>query len=331
MVTISSIAVFIIVIIAECLHLKRIKKVASLAFGPDKKAKSWTYTIPILRALAATWLCWSLLILMNLNSNSYIGNSIDEVKEEESSDRLMIILDVSPSMYLQDSGAFGELRRKQRARQVLESLMDRITNPHIKYSIVACFTDALPVVIDTVDRNLIANILDLPMDQAFTPGKTKLLKGIEKAFELSKKWPPGSTSFVLLSDGDFVEEEGMPNPPDCMKEFIAAGVGSADGLFIDGHQSRQDALTLKRLARRLQGVYQDVNERHLSTQILGSLTTQKDESSNAFTIREWALFACALSSFLLATLPVLLNYFAYDHKQERHKIRKLTNFAEVAK
>ena len=73
MVTISSIAVFIIVIIAECLHLKRIKKVASLAFGPDKKAKSWTYTIPILRALAATWLCWSLLILMNLNSNSYIG------------------------------------------------------------------------------------------------------------------------------------------------------------------------------------------------------------------------------------------------------------------
>ena len=331
MVTFYSILVFVLVLIAEVIHSRRIRKVETLAFGPERKARLWTSAAPILKALAGAWLCWSLLVLMFLKSESGSGPLEEDIQNNESTERVMIILDVSPSMYLQDSGELGQLKRKQRAREVLESLMDRIANPHVKYSVVACFTGALPVVIDTVDRNLIANILDLPMDQAFTPGKTKLIKGIEKAFELSEKWPPNSTTFVLLSDGDYVEEQGMPTPPESMNEFIAAGVGSADGLFIDGHQSRQDALTLKRLARRLRGVYQDVNERHLSTNILGSLAVEPEEEKGDFTLREWALLACGLSSFVLAMLPWLLARFAYSHDTERQRTRKLVNFAELAK
>jgi Ca-activated chloride channel homolog len=323
--------VFLICFGAEWLHSKRIKALASLSFGPEKKARKWTSFVPLIRALSLAALAWSLLVLMNYNEINFGEDILETEIPDEKVEHVLIILDVSPSMYLKDAGVEGDLQRKVRAREVLESMMERIKDPHVKYSLVATFTDALPVIIDTSDEAVIANILDLPMDQAFTPGKTDLLKGVEKAFEIAKKWRPNSCTFLLISDGDSTSEIGMPAPPQSLKEFLVAGVGSSQGLFIDGHQSRQDTLSLKRLAKRLRGQYQDVNQKHLSTQVLGKLAGDQEEERKDFTLREWALLVCALTSLILALLPYCLQRFSLDHKEKRHKSRELETLAKVVK
>ncbi|EDM25334.1 hypothetical protein LNTAR_03614 [Lentisphaera araneosa HTCC2155] len=326
-----AVGVFILCFLAEWIHSKRIGKLASLSFGPEGRARRWTMFVPLIRSLAMASLAWGLLVLMNYKQVN-LGDDLEGEKiPPDKVEHVLIILDVSPSMYLDDAGFSGDMQRKLRAREVLESMMERIKDPHVKYSIVATFTDALPVIIDSTDEAVIANILDLPMDQAFTPGKTDLLKGIQKAFEVAKKWRPDSCTCLLISDGDSTSEIGMPEAPSAIKEFLVAGVGSSEGMFIDGHQSRQDTLSLKRLAKRLRGQYQDVNQKHLSTQVLGDLAGDTEEEAKSFTLREWALLTCFLSSLLLALLPYLLLNFALDQKQQRSKIRDLHDFGSPVK
>ncbi|MDD7985640.1 VWA domain-containing protein [Lentisphaera marina] len=318
-----AILVGLICFTAEWIHTKRIKRLASLSFGPEAKARKWTAFVPLVRSLAFVSLTWGLLVLMDYQQVALGDEILEEEIPAEKVEHVLIILDVSPSMYLKDAGVAGDLQRKVRAREVLESMMERIKDPHVKYSVVATFTDALPVLIDSSDEAVIANILDLPMDQAFTPGKTDLLKGVEKAFEVAKPWRPNSCTFLLISDGDSTSEIGMPEAPNSLKEFLVAGVGSSQGLFIDGHQSRQDTLSLKRIAKRLRGQYQDVNQKHLSTQVLGDLAGEHEDGTKGFTLREWALLACFLGSLILALLPYILIKFALDHKEKTNKLRDL--------
>ena len=319
-----ALGVLVLCTVAEFLHWRRTKKVASLAFGPDERPRSWTYIDPFIKPAAAAALCWGLLTLMTIKDDGK-GKAVGEEAEvpEEKVEHIMIIMDVSPSMYLEDAGEDGVTTRKNRAKAILESMMERITSPYVKYSLVAAFTDALPVVVDTTDRDVITNILDLPMDQAFTPGTTDLIKGIEKAFEVSKDWRPDSTTCILVSDGDSTSETGMPQPPQSVKNFIAAGIGSSHGVFIDGHQSRQDAISLKRIATRLRGDYEDVNIKHISTKILGALAGKQAEEEKKAGLKEIALICCGAGAFLLALLPLLLNCFGFNHVAGRELKREL--------
>ncbi|WDE96449.1 VWA domain-containing protein [Lentisphaera profundi] len=310
-------------LMAELVHLKRIQKLSAMAFGPEGRARKWTQFVPLIRSVAVVAICWGLLILMNYQGDNQGENLLEQEIPKDKVEHVLIILDVSPSMYLKDAGLEGDIQRKVRAREVLESMMERIRKPYVKYSVVATFTDALPVIIDTSDNSVISNILDLPMDQAFTPGKTDLLKGIQKAFEIAKSWKANSCTCLLISDGDFTSEIGMPDAPPAIKEFLVAGVGSSQGLFIDGHQSRQDTLSLKRLAKRLRGNYQDVNQKHLSSQVLGDLAGESEQEAQSFTLREWALLSCFLGSFVLAFLPYCLVRFSIDHHAQRNKLRDL--------
>lgn len=308
-----ALGVLALCLLTEFIHLQRSKKLASLAFGPGEKPRAWTKLDLLIKPIAAAALCWGLLTLM-----TYKGEAVD-VKAEltelppEEVEHIVIIMDVSPSMYLEDAGENGLLRRKVRAKDILESMIKRITAENVRYSLVATFTGALPVVIDSSDKAVISNILDLPMDQAFAPGKTDLISGVKKAFEIAKDWQPGSCTCILVSDGDTTSETGMPNPPASVKNFIAAGVGSSSGVYIDGHQSRQDAISLKRIATRLRGDYEDVNTKHISTKILGDLAGTQEEKGKKAGLKELALFCCGMGAFLLAVLPVLLNCFGYNH------------------
>ena len=149
------------------------------------------------------------------------------------------------------------------------------------------------------------------MFHAYKPGKTKLMDGIQLAAEMVDDWNPNSTFVLLLTDGDTVPDKGMPKMPASVAEFVVVGLGDPNaGMFIDGHQSRQDVTTLRRIANRLRGTYHNGNQKHLTSQIVGRLTAEnEDDQDNRWERREWALAAVIMGSLLLAMLPVLLHYW----------------------
>jgi len=115
---------------------------------------------------------------------------------------------------------------------------------------------------------------------------------------------------MVVSDGDTVPATGLPKMPDSVASVVLLGVGDVlAGRSIDGHQSRQDASTLRQLAVRLGGSYQNGNDKQLPTDLLMRITAVPEQGVfDRLTRREYALTAIALGSTVLALLPLLLHY-----------------------
>jgi len=225
---------------------------------------------------------------------------------------LLLVLDVSPSMRLQDAGPDGKLSRAQRASDLLKSFFERVPVSLYKISVVAFHTEAKPVVIGTTDLEIIRNILDkLPMQFAFKAGPTDLFTGLEEAARIAWPWRPNSTTVLVLSDGDTVPATGIPKMPASVVHVLMVGVGDpAAGRFIDGHQSRQDVSSMRQVAVRLAGHFHNGNEKHLPTDLLKQIDAFKTRGLlERLTLREYALLACAAGAGMLAVLPLLLHYF----------------------
>jgi Ca-activated chloride channel family protein len=302
----TALAMIVLAAVAELLHARRSGRVARLAFGPGGQPRKWTQIAPWLRAAAAGSLAWGLTTLMFMGPRAARSNLIPEGGYRH----LVLALDVSPSMQLQDAGPGGKQTRAQRAGEVLMSLLQRIATDQVRISIVAFYTDAKPVVVDTFDLEVVKNALnDLPLDLAFNVGKTALLEGVREAAELARPWQPDSTVLVVVSDGDTVPDSGGPELPRSIHRTLIVGVGdSRSGRFIDGHQSRQDIATLRQLAGRLRGDYFDSNERQLPSNLMAALAgTLPLRDTHQRGSRELALAAVAIGSLLLAALPVALD------------------------
>ena len=303
----AAIATVILVGIAEVMHISRVKRLAPLAFGPEGKPALWAHMVPVLRPVAAGLLCWGLLTLWDSQPKVYKAKAV----EDDEFRHIIIALDVSPSMKLEDAGPEGKQRRSMRAFDLMQSFFKRVSVDQMRLSLVAFYTKALPVVVDTKDPDIIRNFLeDMDMYQAFEGGSTEIFKGLEEAARIAKdeKWRPGSATLVVISDGDSVPATGMPKMPPAIRDVVVVGVGDPRvGKFIDGRQSRQDASTLRQIALRLGGVYHDGNSKHLKSELLAKLTDIETESPfEKLTKREYALAACALGALILAGLPFLL-------------------------
>lgn len=301
----TALAVALLVTLAEWLHARRCWRVARLAFGPAGAPRRWVMAVPFLRVAATTALAWGLATLLLVQPAASRPVKIPEGGYRH----LIIALDVSPSMQLADAGADRKQRRAHRASEVLMSVLGRIALDQVRLSIVAFYNGAKPVVVDTYDLEVVRNIInDLPLDYAFDIGKTKLFDGVREAANLARPWPPGSATLMIVSDGDTVPDTGMPELPVAIAQVVVIGVGdAAAGTYIDGHQSRQDAATLRQLAQRLRGAYHDANERHLAStqlQALSRLMPLRDAAKKGR--REAALVAVAAGAALLALLPVAL-------------------------
>jgi Ca-activated chloride channel family protein len=299
------VAVLLLVALAEWLHARRVRRVARLAFGPTGKPREWTWVAPFLRIFSTATLAWGLVTLF------LIDPKVTKPKRtpEGGFRHLVIALDVSPSMQLKDAGPGGTQSRTKRAADVLMSVLNRIVLDQCRVSVVAFYSSGRPVVVDCSDPEVIRNILsDLPLDQAFNVGKTKIVEGINEAVNLAKAWKPGSTTLILASDGDTVPEIGMPALPQSIAQVLVVGVGDARlGKFIDGHQSRQDAATLRQVATRLRGVYHDGNEKHLPSQNLAALARALPMKSETETgRRELALAAVTVGATILSGLALAL-------------------------
>jgi Ca-activated chloride channel homolog len=303
--TATAAGVFALVLVADFLHSFRVRRVAPLAFGPTRRPRVWVYLVPPARALACAALCWGLLTLYVISPKA-VGMKQLQDKELK---RLMIVLDVSPSMDLTDAGPTLSQTRAKRAADLVTSILDRIILDQTRVSVVAVYNGAFPVVIDTRDPAIIRNILrDLPLDYAFDHGKTKLLDGIREACNIARPWRENSTTLLLVSDGDTVPDAGMPELPRSINKTLVLGVGDPKGgKFIDGHTSRQDMTTLRQLATRLRGVYHEGNAKHLASETITDLATaipmKGDERLGR---REIALAAVTVGSVSLTLIPMAL-------------------------
>jgi Ca-activated chloride channel homolog len=311
------ILVFLLSAVAERLHYLRCKRIERLAFGPGGIPRPWTRVVPFIRVACMTALTWSFLTLLSIRPNVLTNTRRPEKIERH----LVVVLDVSPSMKIVDAGMDRKLTRSQRASEVLFSIISRIAFDQVGVSVIAVYTGAMPVVTDTTDMAVIRNILDdLPLDYAFDFGKTKLIEGINVAARVCAKYTKDSATVLVLSDGDTLPDAGMSRMPPSVAKVLIIGLGSRQGDFIDGHQSRQDSASLRTIAQRLGGDYYDANERHLpSDAIRGLSEVVPVANKKKVGVRELALAIAVLASTMLALISPALHLFGSNWHKERRR------------
>jgi len=304
------ISVLILSAVAEWLHWRRTQKVAQLAFGPGRRPTLFGRVSPIIRVAMLTLLAWGLINLLALYPKVH-RTTIKEV-DPNKAQHLVLVLDVSPSMRIQDGGLDKSQSRLNRASEVVKSIFSRVSQDYLHLSIVATYNGALPVVVDTRDLELIDNMLNqLPMHHAFKSGKTKLFDGIQVACDISKDWKPNSTTLLLISDGETVPSDGMPRLPASISDVLVVGVGNpSEASFINGQQSRQDVATLSQIASRLGGTFHNAHTKHVPSDTLRQISSLSDDNDDSeLSLREFSLIAVAVSTSVLALLPLFLYYF----------------------
>ncbi len=224
---------------------------------------------------------------------------------------LVLLLDVSPSMGLQDAGPTKKQSRRSRAKDLIVSFLAR-AGADFRISVIAFYTEAKPVVIDTVDSEVLKNILgDLPMSWAFDAGSTHLFRGLEEAAKVAHPWNPKDATLLIVTDGDTVPAAEHPQASAAIDHVLVIGVGDVGaGSFIDGRQSRQDVATLRQAATRLGGDYHDGNDKQIPSDLVRSVSfSGRTNPFEALTRREYALLASALGALVIAGLPWAL--YAY--------------------
>ncbi|MDT8390117.1 MAG: vWA domain-containing protein [Lentisphaeria bacterium] len=325
---VTAILCFLTVLAAEGLHHRRCRRVWLLAFA-DGRPSLWVRVSPVVRAAACALMCWGLLVLLRApaaDGDSEQGMALRKT-DISTCRHVVVILDVSPSMRIRDAGATGVQKRSRRAIDVMDSVLERVARQDVRYSLVAVYTDARPVIVGSIDTGVLKNIMEFPLEQAFDHGKTRLIKGVEVAFDIARDWAPGSTTFIMLTDGDTsdIGAGGFPRPPKSLARFVIAGLGTRRGAFIDGHQSRQDTATLRFMASRFKGVYEDTNARHLPTHAIGALVGgDRDDPGTPWTRERLALAACGTGALLLALIPILLEIFGFNMAKHLAEKRRLT-------
>ena len=311
---------FLLASLGEWLHWQRIRRLGRLAFGPTGRPALWTVLTPFLRVAGLTGLSWALAVLFSLHPKTFDQDMLPApVKDCR---RVVFLVDVSPSMLLNDAGEDGKMKRRHRGAQVIESIMERVVSDQCLFSVIAFYTGAQTVAVDCRDPEIVKHIVtDLPLDCAFDYGKTNLAEGILQTFKTCKEWPEGSTTVFVITDGDTIPDKGLQSPPRSIARTVIVGVGNAtNGIFIDGHQSRQDTRSLAQVARRISGDYFNGNVHHLPTAMMNDLDRARQKGWLAGAgLREIALATLALSTLLLALIPMFLDRFGSQWLEQRMK------------
>ena len=294
-------------ILAEWLHARRVRRLARLAFGLESEPRLWTQIAPPLRVIALAGVVWALVVLM-----AFDGSNRARERKAKTTRHLMVMLDVSPSMQLKDAGEGGAAPRAAQAANLLRSVLDRAPSDEVKVTMACFYTDAMPLVAQCSDREVIMNFADnLPLHIAYRPGKTDLVKSLNKAGEMMKDFPRKSTTLLVLSDGDTVPDSGLKPMPSAVGDVIFAGVGDPSrGAFIDGHLSRQESGPLSQLARRLGGNYHNGNRLQIPSEMLQRLIAPDQTAEKLkINLRVLAIIILSAGTALLCALPLLLEYF----------------------
>lgn len=303
----AAVAALLLATFGEWMHAKRTARIARLAFGEAGRPARWTVIAPFVRVLGLTLTAFGAAILFQFDPIES-----DDTPNPRASRQLLVVLDVSPSMNLKDSGPDTEkIMRGVWAGKVLQGILDRIDMKDTRISLIAFYTKALPMLQDTTDKNLLPNLMDgLPLYTAFKSGDTDMQSGIDAAFAMAKGWARGSTTLVVISDGDLTKPVNPGPRPASIADVIVIGVGDpVRGMVLSGHNSRQDAWVLKTLAGRLDGYYHDGNTKHLPSEIIDQLTMIAPRVGDVLSLREAGLVALAFGCAALGLIGPLLLWF----------------------
>ncbi len=288
--------------VAEWLHARRCARVERLAFGAAG-SRAWIKLAGLARSLAVGALAWALLVLLTLD-----GAGSANAGTKPPTHHLVIALDVSPSMYIQDCAGQTKQSRQHRAADVVLSVLDRLDMSATRVSVVAFYSAARPVIIDTLDLAIIQNVLrDLPLSHAFKAGQTDMYAGVAAAAEIGRTWKNSSATLLVVSDGDTLPARTPSTLPPSFGDTIVVGVGDPTRASpIADRMSRQDSASLKRLAVQLHGSYHDASARHLPTTTLRSLRMLGLREDHPTPMRTVALALAGLGALTLAgTTPLL--------------------------
>lgn len=312
-----AVGVLLLVLAAERIHQRRCGKVAHLASGPAGRPRRWVQAVSVVKALALAACTWSLATLCFAAGGVYSRSQSEEDRRARAR-HVVFVADLSPSMQLEDAGPSGNMTRSQRMHEVVDAVLRRLEGDLI-YGVVAFYTEAMPVVVDAEDDDLVRNVFnDLPLWYVMEAGKTDLGKGVRTAMEHLADYPLHSSTVFICSDGDAIELGSIPKPPPSVDDVYVLGVGDPrQGTFIHDHMSRQDPVLLGTLAGRLGGKYVDVNEKHLSTVSLGSLALGVGAKRDQYGLVDLAIIVLAAAAAVHALIPVLLEYFGSDWKTVR--------------
>lgn len=301
-------AAILLAVTAELLHARRVARAAPLAFGPRRRALMFGVAgfAGFLRTAAAGAIAWGLTTLALLPPKAHKA----EVIKDSEYRHLVMVLDVSKSMTIEDAGVGGKLKRSERAADLIQSFFERVAAEKYKTTLIAFTTEAKVVAHDTTDREVIRHVLtEIPLRHAFKAGETNIFSGLEEAAKVARPWPPGSAVLMVVTDGDTVPATGIPKmPPSIGSNVVFIGVGNPNvPKAVGSHMSRQDVSTLRQTATRLSGVYHDGNEKHLSTELVTRIDEQAaPKDQDKWTDREYALVAVGVGGGVLALLPVVL-------------------------
>ena len=312
---IATLVVLFLASLAEWRHVLRIRAAARLAFGPAGAANRWTRLVPFLRPMCLAAFAWGLATLYFLK---FAPTGDEKARGDKEATRLVFVADLSPSMYLQDAGPEGKDTRQARMREVVEGILQRVSG-NLRFGVIGFYTESLPVVMEARDPELVRNVFNgLPLTYAMPLGQTDLGQAVNAAVKLVEGFPDGSTRLIVFTDGDSVNLVPIVPRPKSVKEVFVLGLGNPHkGSYIDGHQSRQEADTLRAVASSLRGSYVDVNEKHLPTSALGDLVVMAPLPKHGLSLSEWAVLAMVVGAAIYALIPVALEYLGSDWKVAR--------------
>jgi Ca-activated chloride channel family protein len=308
---VSAFIALLLASLAEWLQVRRIRRVALLAFGPSGVSRSWTRAVPFLRALSIGAFAWGLATLWVMKIEA--DDPANGDKKAGEATRLVFVADLSPSMYLTDAGPDLKQPRETRMREVVEGILQRVSG-NLRFGVIGFYTESVPVVMEARDPELVRNVFNgLPLTYAMPIGDTDLGQAINAALDLVKDFPAGSTRVLIFTDGDSIDIAPLASRPKSVRDVMFLGLGNPHkGTFIDGHQSRQEPEVLGRLASELKGEYYDVNEQHLTTSALGDLVVTAPLPQRGLTRAQLAVLLMVLGASILALVPVALEYFGTD-------------------
>lgn len=307
--------------LGEWMHARRVARVARLAFGADGRPAAWTAIAPFARVAGLALAAFGATLLL-----LHDPIESDDEPNPRASRQVLVVLDTSPSMNIKDSGPGNDKEmRGVWAGKVLRGILDRLDMTDTRISLVAFYTKALPVLQDTTDKNIVSEMMDgLPLYTAFVPGETDMQAGLDAAFAMAKGWARGSTTLVVISDGDLSKPVSPRDRPASIADAIVIGVGDpARPTILAGHASKQDAWMLKSLAGKLGGYYHDGNAKHLPSEVVERLASIAPRVGDGMTLRELGLAALGIGAVATASIgPLLL--LAGRRAQPRVDARKPT-------
>jgi len=302
----------------EWLHARRVRRVSVLAFGRAGRAARWAAAVPTLRVCGMALAAWGLAVLLMMQPGP-----VEVEPAAEASKHLLVCLDSSPSMFVRDAGPdpLERVSRMVRAGHVLQAILDRLDARETRVTVFALYTDALPVVEETYDKDVVQHLFDgLPMYMAFEAGPTELVPGVAKALEYARRWPKQSALLVVVSDGDISGGARIRAIPQAIADSIVIGVGDPRrSTRVAGHASKQDTASLRALAGQLRGLYHEGNRRHLPSRALAQLRVIKPRLEDAIGLRDAAVGALSVGSAILGVLGPLLAAFGTGPDHPRRK------------